>query len=80
MPETQCVELTAGPMEGVAPHDPGVIGPGLSVSEKPVSRKLVNREGRSRALVLVPTRTNYLLTERISREIIQPREAFMYSH
>ena len=30
MPETQCIELTAGPMGGgVAPHDPGAIGPGL---------------------------------------------------
>ena len=29
MPETQCVELTAGPMGGgVAPHAPGSIGPG----------------------------------------------------
>ena len=44
------------------------------VSENWVSRKLVNREGRSRALVLVPTRTNYLLTERVSRVIIQPTE------
>src|SRR5829696_9768452 len=52
----------------------------LLVSENWVSRKLVIREGRSRALVLVPTRTNYLLTEHVSREIIQPREAFRYSH
>ena len=44
------------------------------VSENWVSRKLVNREGRSRALVLVPTRTNYLLSERVSRVIIQPTE------
>jgi len=34
----------------------------------------VNREGHSRALVLVPTRTNYLLTQRVSREIIQPTQ------
>jgi hypothetical protein len=30
MPETQCVALTAGPMEGgSAPVGPGAIGPGL---------------------------------------------------
>ena len=52
----------------------------LLVSENWISRKLVNREGRSRALVLVPSRTNYLLTGSVSRVIIQPRAAFRYSH
>jgi hypothetical protein len=42
MPETQCIALMAGPMgAGVASHDPGPIGPGLSeFSENDPSRQL----------------------------------------
>ena len=57
---------------------PRTLNTGSPVSENWVSRELVNREGRSRTLVLVPTRTNYLLTERVTRVIFQLREAFMY--
>jgi hypothetical protein len=34
MPETECIELAAGPYgRGVASHDPGPIGPGLVIEE-----------------------------------------------